>query len=151
MPRTGKQSVEDTSAELQQVSLQSLLVGDYVHLKQACEMLGGVDWHTLRGWIDALHIKTYAHPTDGRLVLLRSTDLEKLAKISDRQFTLPERPRKRKSSRAVLEAQLGELREQFERTVQDYESRLRTLQEQHQLEVEGLQQRIKELEKPASQ
>jgi hypothetical protein len=151
MPREAKRRPGSAPSEQPRVTMQSLLVGDYIQLNKACELLGGVDWHTLRGWIDALHIKTYAHPTDARLVLLRSTDVEKLAKISDRPFHLPEKQRTRKSSRAVLESQLADLREQYEQTVKEYERQLVELQDQHRQEMERLQQRIHDLEHPVAQ
>jgi hypothetical protein len=147
--RTDKQH-QNTPPSRVRITPQSLLRGEYVPLGKACELLGGIDTRTLRGWINELSIKTFAHPTDGRISLLRSTDVAKLAKISDRPVLLPATTRTRQSSRAALERQLAELRQERERTIADYERQLAELRKQHERELEELRGRIRELEHPGS-
>lgn len=150
MQRAGQERTKRASSARKRVSPQSLMRGEYVPLSKARELLGGADWRSLRQWIAELGIRTYAHPTDGRTVLLRSTDVAKIAKISDRPFQVPERQPTRLSSRAALERQLAELRLEHELAVADYERQLTELREQHEHEVEGLRRRISELEQPGS-
>ena len=139
MKRTvqARTSTTKPSSARPRVTPQSLLRGDYVTLSKARELLGGAEWRSLRGWIHEMGIKTYAHPTDGRIVLLRAADVEKIAKISDRPLSLPlpERKRARVSSRATLERTLVELQQEHARSVADYEQRLAALQ----LQIEELQ------------
>jgi len=132
------------------ITPQSLLRDEYIPLGKACELLGGIDTRTLRGWIDELRLKTFAHPTDGRISLLRSTDVVMLAKISDRPVLLPATTGKRLSHRTEIERQLAELRLEHERTIADYECQLAELREQHERELEDLHRRIREFEQPGS-
>ena len=150
MYRSGQERTTRSPSARKRVSPQSLMRGEYVPLSKARELLGGADWRSLREWIAELGIKTYAHPTDGRTVLLRSTDVDKIAKISDRPFRLPERRPTRLSSRAVLERQLAELQQEHERAVAAYERQLAELREQHERELETLRQHIRKLEQPGS-
>ena len=150
MRQTGNERTKRTSSARKRVSPQSLMRGEYIPLSKARELLGGADWRTLRGWIAELGIKTYAHPTDGRTVLLRSTDVAKIAKISDRPFQEPDRKSTRLSSRAALERQLAEQRQEYELAVAGYEHQLTELREQHEREMEDLRRRIRELEQPGS-
>jgi len=151
MHRSGQERTKRRASSAgKRVSPQSLMRGEFVPMSKARELLGGADWRSLREWIAELGIKTYAHPTDGRTVLLRSTDVAKIAKISDRPFQNPARGTVRQSSRAVLERQLAELRLQHELAVDAYERQLADLREQHEREVEALRRRIAELEPPGS-
>jgi len=139
--QTEKRHQKTPSARVR-ITPQSLLRGEYIPLGKACELLGGIDTRTLRGWIDELRIKTFAHPTDGRISLLRSTDVAKLAKISDRPVMLPATTRTRLTPRAALERQLADLQLEHERTIADYERQLADLREQHERELEALRRRI---------
>ncbi len=150
MHRSEKERTKRAASTRRRVTPQSLMRGEYVPLSKARELLGGADWRTLRGWIAELGIKTYAHPTDGRAVLLRSTDVAKMAKISDRPFQAPERRMTRRSSRAVLERQLAELQQEHGLAVEAFERQFVEQREQHEREVETLRRRINELEHPES-
>lgn len=150
MKRTTHPGKQTSSHARTRVTPQSLLRGDYLPLGKACELLGDMDTRTLQRFIDELRLKTFAHPTDGRIILLRSTDVAKIAKISDRPVSLPEARPARSSSRAELGHQLAALRQELERVVADYERQLAALRQEHATEVEDLHRRIRELTQPGS-
>jgi hypothetical protein len=123
---------------------KQVLSGEYVTLTQASKSLGGVDLRTLRNWIKQLHIKTFASPNDGRVIMIHKDDMGRLAKITDRplavEFLKP-------PSNEILERQLEELRARYMRMVEDYERQLAEQQATYTLAVEDYERQLAALRK----